>query len=212
MKKITGSLLLVLLIVGVLAGWASPGHAFSVPALNITGGWVDSESNGRFHRILDRLLDQDGVVKMGEYQPIGDIVPSITRGGDRFSLFTSGFNGAPSPFATIVTSPPVGSVVRSYIVADLSSLFFAMNDGDSFRLWNIGNIGGRLATGTFNPETLEFRLSWENSLPGALWRHGRPATFNLEGTVVPIPPTLALYAAGLLGLVSYGWLMRRFGN
>lgn len=240
MNKITGVLSLVLPLVGVLAGWAVPGHAMTVTALDITEGSVNYK--GRFHHVLDRLLDQGGVVQMGEYQPIGDIVPSITKGRTTFSLFTAGFNGAPPPSAT---------VDGSSMTADLSSLFFAVSRGDSIRLWNIGG----QAAGTFDPETSQFTLSWKDQVPGVfgkrlwgfrpswerfieegwngegahegkgayarkgLWRHGgsREATFVLEGTAivggaptpVPIPASLALYATGLLALISWGWLTRQ---
>lgn len=228
MIKITGVLFLVLPIAGALAGWASPGHAMTVTALDIADGGV--AYHGRFHRIVDRLLGQDGIVKMGEYQPIGDIVPSITKGRTTFSIFTAGFTGAPPPSAT---------VDGSSITADLSSLFFAVSRGDSIRLWNIGG----QATGTFDPETSQFTLSWKDQVPGAFgsrsvwahvfwkpderdrwnghgpWRHGRSreATLVLEGTAivseaptpVPIPASLALYAGGLFGLGSWSWLKRR---
>jgi hypothetical protein len=228
MNKITGILSLVLPLVGALAGWTSPGHAMTVTAMDITEGSVTY--HGRFHRIVDRLLDQDGVVKMGEYQPIGDIVPSITKGRTTFSIFTAAFNGAPAPVAT---------VEGTSMTADLSSLFFAVSRGDSIRLWNIGG----QATGTFDPETSQFTLSWKDQVPVAfgsrnvwehflwkgdrkerwdgngVWRHARSreATFILEGTAivagaptpVPIPASLALYAGGLFGLGSWSWLRQR---
>lgn len=228
MNKITGVLSLVLPIVGAMAGWASPGYAMTVTALDIAGGSVSY--HGRFHGVLDRLLDQDGVVQMGEHQPIGDIVPSITKGRTTFSIFTAGFNGA---------APPSVTVDGSSITADLSSLFLAVSRGDSIRLWNIGG----QATGTFDPETSRFMLSWKGQIPGVfghryvwehflgkgdgkdrwngdgLWRHSRfrEVSFVLEGTAivvgtptpVPIPASLAIYAGGLFGLGSWGWLSRR---
>jgi hypothetical protein len=228
MKKQSGFLCLVLLIVGALVGWASPGHTMTVTALDITDGSVNY--HGRYSRIVDRLLDQGGIVTMGEYQPIGEIVPSIIKGRTTFSLFTAGFNGAPPPSVTIDGSS---------MTADLSSLFFAVSRGDSIRLWNIGG----QATGTFDPETSRFTLSWKDPVPGLFggryawaqlllkadgkerWdgigmrHHGRfrEATFVLEGTAivggaptpVPIPASLALYAGGLFGLGSWGWITRR---
>jgi hypothetical protein len=228
MNKITGILSLVLPLVGALAGWASPGHAMTVTALDIVDGSVNY--HGRYHRIMDRLFDQGGLVKMGEYQPIGDIVPSITKGRTTFSIFTAGFNGAPAPVATIEGTS---------MTADLSSLFFAVSRGDSIRLWNIGG----QATGTFDPETSQFTLSWKDQVPrvfgrryvwehflgkpegkahwdgNGVWRYARSreATFILEGTAivagaptpVPIPASLALYAGGLFGLGSWSWLRQR---
>jgi hypothetical protein len=144
--------------------WA---EAMPVTQLDLTGGSV--RSGGRFDRVLDRLLDQDGVLKMGEFQPIGEIVPSITNGHTTFSLFTSGFSGAPAPSATIDGSS---------ITADLSSLFFAVSRGDSIRLWNIGS----LATGTFDPETSQFNLSWKDRVPRvfhAEQSHFRPSWGHL---------------------------------
>lgn len=228
METITRLLLFVLVFTGVPAAWAAPGHAMTVSALDIADGGVNY--HGRFQHVLDRLLNQGGVVTMGEYQPMGAIVPSITKGHTTFSLFTAGFNGAPPPSATIDGSS---------LTADLSSLFFAVSHGDSIRLWNIGG----QATGTFDPETSQFTLSWKDEVPSVfggryawshvmgkprgkehwdaygIWRHGhsREALFTLEGTAivggaptpVPIPASLALYAGGLFGLGSWGWVRRR---
>jgi hypothetical protein len=152
MNRRSSAIALVLPIVGLLIGWPSPGQAMTVTELDITGGSVSY--HGRFTHVLDRLLDRGPVVKMGEYQPIGEIVPSITKGRTTFSLFTSGFNGAPPPSAT---------VDGSSIVANLSSLYFAVSSGRSTSLWNIGG----QATGTFDPETSQFTLSWKDQVPSA---------------------------------------------
>ena len=237
MMKRPGSFLLGLVMMGALVGWASPGQAMIATALEFTDGSVGY--HGRFHRVLDRLLDQGGVVKMGEYQPIGDIVPSISRGRTTFSLFTSGFNGAPPPSATIDGSS---------ISGDLSSLFLAVSRGESIQVWNIGG----QAVGTFDPTTSHFTLSWKDAVPGAFgtehsdfrpswgrfmeegwvsdrphgpkgrfarWQNGRSpdASFILEGTAVvgegpapvPIPASQGLYVTGLLGLGVWAWFKQR---
>lgn len=164
-----------------------------VAQLELTGGSADYD--GRFSRKLDRLLDRPGQLVMDDYQPIGDIVPSIAKGHRTFSLFTSGFNGAPAPSAVIDGSS---------ITVDLSSLFFGVSRGDYFKVWNIGG----MATGTFDPETLEFCLSWEHLFGG---RHrGGPATFSLHGKViagvstapVPLAQALVFFVTGLVILLG----------
>lgn len=191
MRTIVSTLLAMPLL--SLAVWSSSAAAVIAPSdllvtqLELTGGSVDF--GGRFSRKLDRLFEQPGSLLMNEYQSIGDIVPSVTKGRRTFSLFTSGFNGAPTPSAAIDGSS---------ITADLSSLFFGVGRGDSFRVWNIGG----LATGTFNPDTLEFCLTWDHLFDNRP-RLG-PATFSLQGTVssvvtapVPLVTTFVLFATGL---------------
>lgn len=163
-----------------------------VTQLELKGGSVDS--NGWFLRKLDRLFDQRATLVMNEYQPIGDIVLSITKGQRTFSLFTSGFNGAPVPTAAINGSS---------ISVDLSSLFFGLSRGDHFRVLNIG--GG--ATGTFDPDTLEFYLTWDHLFGD---RHrGEPVTFSLQGKVVgvgtapvPLAQALVFFVTGLVILAG----------
>lgn len=223
MNKITGFLSLVLPIVGALAGWVTPGHAMTVTELDITDGSV--KYGGKFQQVLNRLLEEGGDLKIGQYQPMGTIELSIRRGGQAFSLFTSGAQGASAPSVVISGSS---------ITVDLSSLYLGASRGGHFEAWNIGG----QATGTFDPQTSHFTLSWQDSIADlfgrpqtdfrvprgyehfqGIWRHGhaRNATFTLEGTAivggsptpVPIPASLALYAGGLFGLGSWGWLSRR---
>lgn len=178
----------------VFALWSSPVDAalitpsdVPVMQLELTGGSVDF--GGKFSRKLDWLFEQPGVLVMNEYQPIGDIVPSITKGRRTFSLFTSGFNGAP---------PPSAAIDGSSITADLSSLFFSVGRGDTFRIWNIGGP----ATGLFNPDTLEFCLTWDHLFGNE--HSGKEATFFVRGTVlagvstapVPLITSAVLFATG----------------
>jgi hypothetical protein len=165
---------------------------------------------GPFHRVADRLLAQEGTITVGQYQPMPDIVSPITKGHRTFSLFTSGVNGAAAPSATISGSS---------ITMDLSSLFFGVSRGDSFRAWNIGG----LAQGVFNPETSEFSLSWNHAFGNEafkekhVWSHDdRTARFFLHGkavglapTPVPLPASLLLFAGGFMGLGSLAFRKRR---
>ena len=161
-----------------------------ITSLELTGGSVDVD--GRFSRKLERLFEQPGLLVMNEYQPGPDIVPPITKRHRTFSLFTSGIHGAPAPTATISGHT---------LTVDLTSLFFGISRGDHFRALNIGG----MATGFFNPDTLEFCLTWDH-----LFR-GRPMfgleTFSLHGQVVnvaaiPIVTTTVLFCTGLAVLMG----------
>ncbi len=164
-----------------------------VTQLELTGGSIDYD--GGFSHKLGRLLGQPGQLVMNDYQPIGDLVPSILRGDHTYSLFTSGFNGGPAPSAVIDGSS---------ITVDLSSLFYGVSHGDHFKVWNIGG----MATGTLNPDTLEFSLTWERLFGDR--QKGDPATFSIQGKVitggspapVPLAQTLIFFVTGLLILMG----------
>ena len=175
---------------------------FLVTQLELTGGSADFHR--RFSRKLDRLFDQHGLLVMNEFQPGPDIVSPITAHRRTFSLFTSGVQGNPAPTAT---------VNGDTITVDLSSLFFAVSKGDRLYARNIGG----MATGTFDPETLEFSLSWEYLFGN---RHrGGPAEFSLQGRVitgdnttpVPLVTTALFFATGLAMLIGV-WRQRGMGR
>ncbi|MCP9440799.1 MAG: hypothetical protein NNA20_12405 [Nitrospira sp.] len=193
-SKVTGCILGL----GLLLAAGQPAQAMTVTQLEVTKGAVNY--GGQHHEMMDRLLGQAGVLKMGHYQAIGEIVPSIDKAGETFSLFTSGFSGAPAPSAMISGSS---------IQVDLSSLFFGVGRGDSYHTLNIGG----LATGLFNPETREFMVSWDHLFDNG--QHEGQATFFLSGIAkfnalpTPIPAGLVLYATGLFGLGSWTWWSRR---
>lgn len=186
------SVLLTLGLTAVVALFGSAGsaQAMAVTQLDLTGG--STSYDGRFSRVADRLLDRDGTIVMGQYQPTPDIVSPITKGPRTFSLFTSGVNGAAAPSATINGSS---------ITVDLSSLYFGVSRGDSLRAWNIGG----LATGLFNPETSEFWISWSHLFQDRSFSSVAPATFSLQGRLalaeVPAPVTAVLFMTGLIGLL-----------
>jgi hypothetical protein len=198
--------ILIAVVIAVALGLCgAPAQAMVVTQLDLTGGAVNYD--GKFHRVLDRLLDQPGTLLMGQYQPGPDIVPPVTRGHRTFSLFTSGVQGAPAPSATINGSS---------ISVDLSSLFFGWSRGGELRAWSIGG----MATGLFNPQTLEFSLSWEHLFNerGGNWKHekfrDRSATFFLQGTAVvtqapiPLPAAAIFFGSGLAGLLGMVWKWR----
>ncbi|MCP9473120.1 MAG: hypothetical protein NNA30_10355 [Nitrospira sp.] len=141
-----------------------------------------------FGRKVAQLFDQSATLVIGEYQSIGDIVPSVVRGENTISLFTSGFNGVSAPSAVIDGSS---------ITVDLSSLYLSHAWRDEFRIWNIGG----LATGTIDLETLEFHLNWDRVFRDK--HQDKVVTFALRGTMVPVPiaDTAVFFAAGLAVLL-----------
>lgn len=184
-----------LLSIGLLLH--SPVQATTVTHLEITRGAVNFD--GPNQDALDRLLAQDGVMQMGRFQGVGNLVPTINRSNETHALFTSGFSGASAPSAVITDS---------VITVDLSSLFFSVNQGNSYRLWNIGTV----VTGLYNPTSKEFALSWDRVL-GENCQQGQ-ASFFLNGLVhfdsdvqpVPIPAAAWLFGSGLAGIAA---LIRR---
>lgn len=189
----------LLMMIGVVsAAMSVPVHAATVTQLELTGGAVNYD--GKYASAMDRLLGQDGTLKLGQFQAIGDLVPTIpsSKGCTTYSLFTSGFTGATAPSAVISGSS---------ISIDLSSLFFGASRGDSHKTWNIGES----ATGLFNPDTREFMVSWDHMFDSG--KHEGLATFFLKGIAqvqngqqpVPIPAALVLYATGLFGLGTWAW-------
>lgn len=173
-----------------------------VTQLELTGGSIDYD--GSFSHKLNRLLDQSGQLILNDYQPIGDLVPSISRGDRTFSLFTSGFNGGPAPSAVLEGLS---------ITVNLSSLFYGVSHGDQFEIWNIGG----MATGAFDPDTLEFSLTWEHLFGD---RHKEdPATFSFQGKVitggnpapVPLVTPAVFFATGLAMLMGL-WRQRKISG
>jgi hypothetical protein len=206
MKTIRQLALFGLMLALLECFWQMPAYAVVVPpseVLSLEFTDADVDWRGRhghkmeklFGHKLESLLDQPGLLVMGQYQAGTDIVDPITRSHQTYSLFTSGVKGADALSVMINGSS---------ITADLSSLFFGESHGDSSTARNIGGI----ARGHFNPETLEFCLTWDH-LFGERWKSGL-ATFSLHGKVdmvsvaaVPLPAAVLLFGSGLIALV--GW-------
>ena len=176
----------------------APAGAVTMSQLELTGGAVNY--GGKYGTMMDRLLGQDGTLKLGQFQAIGELVPSINKACETYSLFTSGFTGEAAPSAKISGAS---------ISIDLSSLFFGVSRGDFHKTWNIGEV----ATGQYDPETKEFTVSWDHLFEGG--KHEGLATFFLKGIAevgtqpVAIPASLVLYATGLFGVGSLTWWRKR---
>jgi hypothetical protein len=193
------ALLMAMGIFSAALSLGTPVHAAMMAQLELTGGAVNYD--GKHSQMMDRLLGQEGTLKLGQFQAIGELLPSIDKACETYSLFTSGFAGAAAPSATISGSS---------ISVDLSSLFFGASRGDFHKTWNIGE----LATGQYNPETREFTISWAHIFDSGK-HEGGLARFFLSGVAevgthpVAIPAGLVLYATGLFGLGSLTWWRRR---
>jgi hypothetical protein len=197
-----------------IGGLFDAADAALITQLDFTSGAANW--TGPHGKALDKLFALDGQILTGQYQAVGDIVDSISKGSKTFSLFTSGFTGAPAPS---------GTITGNTITMDLSSLFFGWQRGDQIRAWNIGG----QATGLFNPETSQFLLSWDHLINNgnhepngnlhnngmSQLANGRVATFFLQGTAIvdaapiPVPATFLLYGTGLFGVGSWAWGRRR---
>lgn len=194
-----------LVMAGLLAmsGVWESAEAALVTQLDFTGGAANW--GGKEGRMLDRLLDQNGTLKMGQYQSWSDIVDPIGKECKTYSLFTGGILGAPAPSATIEGMA---------ITMDLSSLFLGWQRGDEIHAWNIGGT----AKGLFNPQTSEFQLSWDHLFNARQDDRVQDnlGTFFLQGiavvgtpAAVPLAASGLLFGTGLVGLGSWSWLKRR---
>lgn len=183
-------------LMGLFCLDAAPSHAMIVTQLDLTGGSVEFNVGvGSMGRALERLFAQEGTLLMGQYQPVPEIFPPVTRGPFTFSVFTSGVQGAP---------PPSAMIDGTQLTVDLTSLFFGISRGDRLKAWNIGGV----ATGCFDPETAAFSIGWEHLFDDRPFL--RSATFTLQGKAVlaevPIPAGAVLFATGL---AVYTGVLRR---
>jgi hypothetical protein len=182
MKKLA----VVIGLVWVLGGQA---YAATITQLNITGGSLslDFGSQGS----VAGTFTQNGTLLMGQYQVPPTLLPPFVVDGHTFTYFTSNFNGAP---------PPSGEITGTTINVNLSSLF-TLAEGPTLN--GALDIGG-LASGTFNPETGAFKISWVRLYPSTppFLNFGQ---FDLEGTgpaPIPIPATFWLFATGVGAIVA----------
>jgi hypothetical protein len=132
---------------------------------------------------------------MGTFQSSPGILPPVVVDGHQLEFSTRPQGGlAPSAQTSGTT-----------ITADLSSLFATITGPISGDL----NIGGA-ATGTYDPLTGQFSLSWTRVLDVA------SSNFSLEGTAdvtpVPLPAAAGMFATGLASLAGLSARRRASGG
>lgn len=186
MKHLIGSLVVAAAIVGTCAG----AHAAMVTQLNITGGSINLDFGSL--GTISGSFQQTGTLVMGTFQPPPDILPPVVVDGHTVTFSTQSQGG--------LFAAPSAQTAGTTISADLSSLFVTITGPLSGSL----NIGGA-ATGTYDPLSGHFSLSWTRVLDVAA------ADFGLEGTAdvtpVPLPAAAGLFTVGLASLA--GWSVRR---
>jgi len=188
--------ILIALFIGLLVSiyGTSSVRADTVSQLDITGGSLSLNlgSNGT----VSGNFIQNGPLVMGQFQPPPNLFPPMTIDGHTFSIFTDSSNG--------LFTPPSAQVSGTTITADLSSLF-ANIAGPTINAVGM-NIGG-LATGTYDPGTGQFSLSWRH-----VYVDLSSFDMNLQGTTelapVPVPATLGLFVTGLFALAAFLGLSR----
>jgi hypothetical protein len=169
-------------------------RADTVSQLDITGGGL-TLNLGPLGSITGNFI-QNGTLVMGQFQPPPNIFPPISIDGHIFSILTDSSNG--------LFTPPSAQVSGTTMTADLSSLFAGITGP---KINGMLNIGG-LATGTYDPGTGQFSLSWTR-----VYTDVSSFDMNLQGTTelapVPLPATLGLFLTGLFALAAFLGFGRR---
>lgn len=182
--------ILIVLFIGLLiCVCGTSARADTVSQLDITAGSI-ALSLGPIGSVSGSFT-QNGTLVMGQFQPPPNIFPPITIDGHTFSIFTDPSNG--------LYAPPSAQISGMIITADLSSLFAGITGP---KINGTLNIGG-LATGTYDPATGQFSLSWQH-----VYVDVSSFTMNLHGTAevapVPLPAAWGLFVTGLFALVFFG--------
>jgi len=144
---------------------------------NLVGGYI----NGTDSIIRTPLMGSDQII----YTAASNLAPN----GNPMAPAVGSIAGGPAPTGTL-------DAMLGTINMDLSSWMvnhFGMDQ----------NLGSATATGTWDPLTYLYTLSWDATLTQGM-NMGQDITWTLQGSAkaVPAPVTLWLIAIGLIGMVS----------
>jgi hypothetical protein len=191
MKRVIRQAIGSLAVAAALLGTCAGAQAAMVTQLNITGGSI----NMNFGALgsISGSLPQLGTLVMGTFQAAPDNSLPVLVDGHIFEFSTQSQGG--------LFAAPSAQTSGTAMTADLSSLFAGITGP---LLTGSLNIGG-LATGTYDPLSGHFSVSWTRVFDIA------SADFGLEGTAdvtpVPLPAAAGMFASGLASLVA--WSARR---
>lgn len=194
--------------------WGGPGHAATVTQLDITGGSINLQLQiGSAPPVtIGGNFTEPGTLIMGQYQPPPNIFNPLSVGGHTFSIFTHPGADVGNPLPV-----PTGTTSGNTISVNLHSLFAGISGPFINGTVNIGTQAPNLATGSFNPGTGAFEISWVHLYQPAV-QFMTTAEFTIGGTAqtapapVPVPAAAPLFATGLAGILSAAWRRRKIGQ
>jgi len=175
--------LLAALIVPALWG-VRVAHSDTITQLNITGGSLTINLTSQ---PISGSFTQNGTLVMGQFQPPPNIFPPITMSGETLSFFTNSSGG--------LLPAPLAQTSGNTLTANLSSLFVGVAGPSLNAELNIGGV----ATGSYDPTTGAFVLSWTHTFTDVT-----SSTVSLQGiAVVPLPGSLGIFGAGAVLLLLF---------
>jgi len=185
----------ILLIAFLVAAFLDvrPAHSDTVSQLNLT-----SESfslNLGTSGSISGPLNQTGSLTMGQFQAAPSILPVTPLQGQMLSFFTNSSSG--------FFSAPSGQTAGTSLTVDLSSLFVGVTGPQINGTFNVGG----LATGTYDPTTGQFSLSWTHTFTDIT-----SSNMTIAGTTAVVPTPLPSSRVLLSLTAGLFWFLVRLGK
>lgn len=185
------------LVVNTSTGNSTSAFTAIGPNTNLVGGYIGNGGGS----LLSSTPDSDAIVGGLWFGSPFNTYTAVANLGDDSSPAGS-ISGGPVPFGTV-------DDINGTITMNLSSLFGNWSNID----FNIGTgkndgITSALATGTWNPVTKAYSLSWFSTVDSTVGGPCLPtqctAEFSFVGTAspVPVPATFWLLASGFMSVLA----------